>query len=268
MDIRTDCWCPRLTRSWEAFRRLQPFVCPLHRDTSLLSRLRRSAQCFIDNPEALRFILNPEWSLDPEKVCNLEGDGCSLIHTVSERIPRLNYLLKLRQGENYIDDWRIFIRDVIQKTKDLHILEWRGYDHSDVYNTPLLRLIRLPFYLHPSPRDQHRIRSWFFTWLEMLKEAGVDLIQYGSRENEVLRTTKPHAPQCRRESLGLIPRFRRTRVIGFKYGPEVEDWDIWWDEPTDVLVGEFWKLIEHPPLHVAGEWCESESDSSADECFY
>ena len=207
MDFRTNCRCPHQTRSWEAFRRLQPFVCPLHRDTSLLSRLWRSAQCLIDNPEALRFILNPEWSLDPEKVCNLEGDGCSLIHTVSERIPRLNYLLKLRQGETYIDDWRTFIRGVIQKTKDLHILDWRGFDHS---GTPLLRLIRQPLSLHPSPRDQHRIRSWLFTWLEMLKEAGVDLIQYGSRENEVLRTTKRHAPQYRREFWGLTPRFRRA----------------------------------------------------------
>lgn len=58
----------------------------------------------------------------------------------------------------------------------------------------------------------------------------------------------------------LARKGKSVYLIGFKYGPEPEDWDIYWDEPTDMFAGEFWELIENPPPQIPGAWEEAFDD--------
>jgi hypothetical protein len=96
----------------------------------------------------------------------------------------------------------------------------------------------------------------------MLKQIGVNLCEYGQRENQLLHD---HHLQTMRYFVWHIKLYyseRRPngiwRLLGFKFGPDVEDWDIWWNEPTDEFAGDFWALVEDPPVHVPGEWIETD----------
>ncbi|RYP07837.1 hypothetical protein DL765_008990 [Monosporascus sp. GIB2] len=67
---------------------------------------------------------------------------------------------------------------------------------------------------------------------------------------EVTRNGVPHDLQ-RMFDMGLASPFDYER---YKYGPEPEDWDVYWSEPTDEFAGDFWELVENPPLQVPGAW--------------
>jgi hypothetical protein len=84
------------------------------------------------------------------------------------------------------------------------------------------------------------------TWLEVLHECGVPLAWYGEKEAKKVSRDNPH-------------------INSIEYGPEVRDWKIWWSEPTDRFVGDFWRLVEPKPSVMPGSWVEEEEGESADE---
>ncbi|RYP89920.1 hypothetical protein DL770_003941 [Monosporascus sp. CRB-9-2] len=96
-----------------------------------------------------------------------------------------------------------------------------------------------------------------------LKAAGINVTGYGCREMELLRDTaltRDFVP-CRlyyQAQPWKVPdpvwRGVSIRLMGYKYGPEPEDWDVYWSEPTDEFAGDFWELVENPPLQVPGAW--------------
>lgn len=46
------------------------------------------------------------------------------------------------------------------------------------------------------------------------------------------------------------------RLASFKYGPRPEDWHLIWGVDSDEFAGEFWDLIENPPLRIPGGWVD------------
>ncbi|KAI0839207.1 hypothetical protein F5Y06DRAFT_286714 [Hypoxylon sp. FL0890] len=76
-------------------------------------------------------------------------------------------------------------------------------------------------------------------WLAALKHADIDLDAYGRREHEI-----------------IVNRTFRHCFFGIKFGPEPEDWEVYWEDPVDAFAGDFWKLIDDPPLQVPGSWVE------------
>lgn len=108
-------------------------------------------------------------------------------------------------------------------------------------------------------------------WLETLESAGVNLQEYGSRELAALTSG---------EIRGEFPlddidvwKYRLTgkvqwnthsnrnmtlRLLRIQYGPSSQDWKLWWTEPTDELVGEFWHRIEWEMPRIPGSWIEDE----------
>jgi hypothetical protein len=70
------------------------------------------------------------------------------------------------------------------------------------------------------------------TWLQDLKDAGVDLGEYGKREF-ALRLSYDLKIHCYGTQMGFT-----------SYGPAVEDWVFYAQEPTDRFAGIFWKLVE------------------------
>lgn len=100
-------------------------------------------------------------------------------------------------------------------------------------------------------------------WLNILQDCGVDLNEYGKerkrcmdeegskRDFEIYRDWVFEVLDCEADNALL-----EVRLINFTYGNEPEDWKLWWSEPTDELVGDFWRQMEPEPLRIPGGWDE------------
>lgn len=100
-------------------------------------------------------------------------------------------------------------------------------------------------------------------WLNILQEGGIDLLDYGRQEK---RRLKDHDNDWTFRiwrdvwyedtyDINLNGKFE-VRLIGFEYGRQPGDWKLWWSEPTDGLVGDFWKEMDPEPLCIPGSWDE------------
>ncbi|KAI1871865.1 hypothetical protein JX265_005851 [Neoarthrinium moseri] len=121
-----------------------------------------------------------------------------------------------------------------------------------------------------------RILASLRHWLGAAKAAGIDLAKFGRRENELLQgAVRGHrGPQHVRGNTSIKVKFKcysnrvyigdspwqfKSKILGFKIGPEIEDWDILITEPTDRFAGHFWKMVEPPPptsLEIPGAWVD------------
>lgn len=119
----------------------------------------------------------------------------------------------------------------------------------------------------------HRGRQ-ILDWIKILQASGIDLEQYGRKERSIFKMKKRN----NFESLVFLSCINRVEaldfegpmkpvtsyelgwssLIDFTYGPCVEDWNFWFSEPTDRFAGDFWSLIEDPPLMslVPGAWVD------------
>lgn len=108
------------------------------------------------------------------------------------------------------------------------------------------------------------------SWLTLLEQCGLDLEKYGAQEkHRASRHSAPRTIRIFRDVWYDMPRTfpelslnsqMETRLISFEYGSRVDDWKLWWSEPTDELVGDFWKEIEpeEEMLYIPGSWVEED----------
>lgn len=100
-------------------------------------------------------------------------------------------------------------------------------------------------------------------WLSILRELGIDLLEYGRQERQNLKDQENgydfrmwrdvwHERSYLKTDNGMF----EVRLISFEYGREPGDWKLWWSEPTDGLVGDFWREVEPEPLCIPGSWDE------------
>jgi len=118
-------------------------------------------------------------------------------------------------------------------------------------------------------------------WLFDLRASGVDLMEYGAAEREYIFRYPDKYKYCG-PSITAKANLRSLRyhwgpecpwtcrLITLSYGPEPEDWILWFDEWTDRFAGEFWAGIEdHEPgmqldenesFQIPGSWvgCDDE----------
>ena len=110
-------------------------------------------------------------------------------------------------------------------------------------------------------------------WLEALELAGVDLASYGLSERQALINDDVRREFCLNPASAVLwddwrvekPRWHSLsnqnltiRLIDIQYGPSPQDWKLWWTEPTDELVGEFWHRIEWQMPRIPGGWIEGD----------
>lgn len=124
----------------------------------------------------------------------------------------------------------------------------------------------------PKWTRQHRIRPRLASceravqmWLNIIRECGIDLLEYGRQENKRLKDEEKGYEftiwrdtwdETSRNWEDLENGRFEVRLIGFEYGSEPGDWKLWWSEPTDALVGDFWREVEPEPLWIPGSWGE------------
>lgn len=103
----------------------------------------------------------------------------------------------------------------------------------------------------------------FRMWLDILEECGIDLLEYGRQERQRLKdeengwTFGIWRDVWHEDPYTINPNGKfEVRLISFEYGRHQGDWKLWWSEPTDGLVGDFWKEMEPEPLCIPGSWDE------------
>ncbi|OIW26931.1 hypothetical protein CONLIGDRAFT_492708 [Coniochaeta ligniaria NRRL 30616] len=105
------------------------------------------------------------------------------------------------------------------------------------------------------------------TWLRTLEDAGIDLELYGETEQDWLES---HGDEFGvslpfytfRERTYNYGSTLKARLIGIQHGPRAQDWRLFWTEPTDAFVGEFWRGVEREVPLMPGSWIEDEEYES------
>lgn len=97
-------------------------------------------------------------------------------------------------------------------------------------------------------------------WLEDVQAAGTNLCEYGKVEAKIFQETRSIRSlkygfsywDCGTSEHSESSSY--CTLVAFTYGPEPKDWKFTWDLQCYELAGEFWELIENPPLHMVGGW--------------
>ncbi|KAK7996590.1 Transcriptional regulatory protein Pro-1 [Apiospora arundinis] len=257
------CECP-YTVFWDVFQHLQPLLCPHHHETTLQSRLYKLQQYDSADVQIHQFLLDPEWTIDPDTLCNEAWTvyGVSLLHHLVDSHRYLRVIVTTAELKLHK-----FTADIMRMTADLHPYELASSREGacrelKVDITPFIRLImellehNFEDYLTAPVRAINELQRW----VQDLVKADVDIEEYGSVEQDILRSIKAESRtsfKIRTDALYDIPSGLRGYEIclyDFTYGPNVEDWTILCNEPTDEFVGEFWDLVEDRPLDMPGAW--------------
>lgn len=194
----------------------------------------------------------------------------------------------------YTRDWSDWVQDMarVADSKDLHALEtltppdtfreipqWTG--------TPLVSLIGgLLCWLFPDWRLgvwDHAIQAVLQEWLRILQASGVNLLEYGKRELDILQdvdspckgafdvdSIRASATIVRpwltegtvRETFtgpeygSSLDTWRPIRLLDITYGSEPSDWRLLWVVEFEFLAYEFWMSVEGPDIMMPGTWIE------------
>ena len=203
-----------------------------------------------------------------------------LLHNAATNLGELLSQLYQRQGAK-LDDLLQYITDLIKGGSYLHALTPFG-------RTPMLEV--LDGYLTNSP-FRHRwymsistevtIPSPLNVWLIQLKNSGVDLVEYGKGEKRVQKGVgvdkewedawhnedEDEGARYTDENSNYWLASRETpklRLINFTYGPNPDDWGIWFAPVMEAYFMDFWGMINHPERAMPGAWIEEYYDEDYD----
>ncbi|KAK1458881.1 hypothetical protein CMEL01_01880 [Colletotrichum melonis] len=156
--------------------------------------------------------------------------------------------------------WRKLVRWIVQGVSSQRLSVQTSFDATEEeprYYTPLIS--GLYEHLWDHSEYKRKISLFLRKWLEDVQISGHDLEEYGRREMEYFKR------EARLQEERLSTRFKAmeygpsVRLVSFTYGPEPRHWNLVWSLEAEEFAGEFWDLIENPPLHVPGEWVDNDS---------
>jgi hypothetical protein len=222
----------------------------------------------------VKFLLGIDWMKDlgNVRIVSNMADPCHLIHILAEKFASLRNMTFYMCPEDIEDSLDLF-SELIRGIEDIHTLQWNGYAHDLVFLTPLTRLVHAMCSQWTFGSGTNR-ESEFYKhvkvnlrgWLRTLHKAGIDLESYGEKEIQLLHSHQAPMGSGGVESIQDGIRDCKTsfytslglefHLIGFKIGPNVEDWDVLLSEPVDEMVGDFWKMIIDPPFYIPGSWVD------------
>jgi hypothetical protein len=163
-----------------------------------------------------------------EEIARARLPNDNLLHLCMDRYRRdaRGRVLHFRRLENPGDPWRTLTRELIMAGEYVSTLSQK------TGMSPLGELMN---------RNGLRFADiWkaVKTWLQDLKDAGVDLEEYGEEEMSLSKSYSDRP-------LPIYDFYKgRTPMRFASYGPAVEDWSFYALEPSDRFAGIFWKLVE------------------------
>ena len=213
-------------------------------------------------PAVFKAILEPEWTTDMVSLLRefKAIRGFRLVEYCVYTAPK-NYAILPTMGHKLASGWFALATEIMT-TEIMTTMR----DASKIQQAKIYLMLQMfsRKYDAPSPWRNHALHL-LRMWISSLKHAGADLLKYGRRENQLLLQHDldsrdsmrclwfreiENGRRAHRAWLLRIPVY----ILGYKYGPEPEDWDIYWNEPSDAYAGDFWNLIENPPLRIPGSW--------------
>ncbi|KAI0438017.1 hypothetical protein F4803DRAFT_555475 [Xylaria telfairii] len=165
------------------------------------------------------------------------------------------------------------VLQIVERHDELSRVHYPDRPESKItYRSPFQNLLMNScIWMYSAPGKEFKIQTALNVcdknmkvWLKLVQQAGFDLKEYGTQEKRQLASGKGGDPQehtvygrDRASGGGVIYGWTmKIRLIAFTYGSEVDDWKLWWSEPTDELVGDFWRYIDPEPLCIPGSWVE------------
>lgn len=250
----------------------------------------------------LESLLSEDGIFTQNIVAQSTSEKVSLVHSAALALgcrysERLNTCMKpyvwLR---TYGEDWARLVTKVarIATLDDLICVEtvvpWDVYEVTAWKGTPLMSLIGGALcYVCPDISVDHwdvYFQGCLHKWLNLLQDAGVDLLEYGKREVLILhdienstkgafdvdairdsRTMLRH-PMRKGEPLPKVTRKTNTnmrgeqywvpfRIIDLEIGPSPDDWKLKWAPEFEHMAGQFWRSIEKQKEAVMpGAWVD------------
>lgn len=245
-----------------------PHLRPGHYSLPAMNRLTFffSPDCRPD-ADSLKFTLRLDGNFSPEDVRELDHDGFPLINLMAWHYKDTDTHDNIGRHK-----WRKLTQDIIRTTTLLHcktmhhkFLSW--YHPSLVMGcTTTLRSVLSGIYGGFDNRDtfskwRRATERALLHWLEDLEACGVDLNMYGETQKNLLSELENSEFLDYGLTVNSFLCFGETwRLENFIYGTKPRGWQFSWDLGIEVLHGQFWVLVENPPLHIVGAWVDDSDE--------
>lgn len=105
----------------------------------------------------------------------------------------------------------------------------------------------------PYERRVRDLHSALHRWLRLLRSAGIDLQHYGESEARAFRRH-----WHRNQAILWDHCHSHVRIMGFQYGVAPSNWTLWVSHFGDAYAGEFWNMVEQPPVLAPGGWIDDD----------
>ncbi|GFF78701.1 hypothetical protein IFM53868_02411 [Aspergillus udagawae] len=206
-------------------------------------------------PETLRVAMGGD-SIDPAAYHLTDEDGKTLLSKIVEFMA----VDIARSREDNIPPRREIIREAVQAGADLCQISTQ-YRYS---YTPLMGFFH---YLGKIRRARYNFHQILQSWALELQSAGVDLAAYGAKESDLWKSGAVDSSvevfafsSCNdpfdHAQLEECGEWLEVHLFSLSYGPNPEDWHVWFDNPVDEVVGEFWEMVEREEEIMPGTWVE------------
>lgn len=256
-----------LCRNHKAMQLMLPHLRPDHYSLPAKDRLLFfHFLAYPPNADSLKFILRRDGNLSPEDVRELDQNGIPLIKLMA-------WYYKDNHSDIGLREWRKLTQDIIRTTTLLHGETkrdglWPSCHPVFMTSMTTLQLVLIgdccAFYHFANPPTFSKWRGAteraVLHWLEDLEACGVDLNKYGEIEKRVISESDKERSRLGMNMLDFCCLERTWRLENFIYGPKPGDWQLSWDLGIEVLHGEFWDMVENPPLHIVGAWVDDSGE--------
>ncbi|KAI1803617.1 hypothetical protein F4811DRAFT_553696 [Daldinia bambusicola] len=265
-----SCNCRYGYEHHHIYMALLPYQCPSHRSTSLSSRVMRANYILesLGPINAVKTVLEPDWTTNTQAI--FSNSAYPMIISIARglmRAARIDLYSDHLQEERHreFNNYFTFALDVIKGTPDVHITDPVMLREGGGKLTALLCAVfsavisSVPFDRYYFHFELAKFVASIRKWLEVLALAGVDLEAYGQREYGFL------IGSCNLRHITIFwdDMCVKVHFVHFKFGPKPEDWQFYFNEPTDEFAGDFWNLVKDPPLNIPGAWVEEEEEEEA-----
>lgn len=214
--------------------------------------------------EIMRAILSRDGVLNSRDVVGDTSSGCIPLWSLLCRLTAWITRCECTADIGHLSAFKAFVADMLPIVKHSHESEtlqdgvrW-SLDNTLMY---LMRIISNHTIAGVTPlwAIPRYVEVTLLRWLKVLEAAGVDLQLYGERE-------VPTVISVLREEASFFhdrPKWFRwprqpAHLCCLQYGSTPADWKLWWREPSDEFVGEFWATIEYEVPRLPGSWVDDE----------
>ncbi|EXF83553.1 hypothetical protein CFIO01_00695 [Colletotrichum fioriniae PJ7] len=172
------------------------------------------------------------------------------------------YLTRVAMGDHDYPcdrDWRDLVQWILQGVSYQWLSKHLSFDTTraeSCYYTPFFLGLFGNTWGHWKYKRQTSI--YLRKWLEDVQISDHDLEEYGRREMEYFKCEVRLREERLRTCSETMEPDSGMRLVSFTYGSEPKDWNLVWSLEAEEYAGEFWDLIENPPLHVPGGWVDDD----------